>query len=175
MRLGGRMAFANTHPSMVAVGDTQLQCYESGTGDPVLMVSGWPQSALCWEKIFRLLAPDYRLIAVEPPALGLSGPTSRYDMQSVAALFHALVPKLGFLRALFVGHAVAPRIGYPSSAQAPAARRGWPLTRAQVPALQPAGAYAFSAEQAKKTWHFFFNCLPELPEELTAGREQIIL
>jgi hypothetical protein len=22
------------------------------------------------------------------------------------------------------------------------------------------------------TWHFFFNCLPELPEELTAGRER---
>src|SRR5215471_8583365 len=175
MRLGGRMAFANTHPSMVAVGDTQLQCYESGTGDPVLMVSGWPQSALCWEKIFRLLAPDYRLIAVEPPALGLSGPTSRYDMQSVAALFHALVQKLGLPRFHFVGHDIGCWIGYTYASQYADTLRGVTLIEAAVPGISPAGAYAFTAEQAKKTWHFFFNCLPELPEELAAGREQIIL
>jgi len=169
------MAFANTHPSMVAVGDTQLQCYESGTGDPVLMVSGWPQSALCWEKIFRLLAPDYRLIAVEPPALGLSGPTSRYDMQSVAALFHALVQKLGLPRFHFVGRDIGCWIGYTYASQYADTLRGVTLIEAAVPGISPAGAYAFTAEQAKKTWHFFFNCLPELPEELTAGREQIIL
>jgi pimeloyl-ACP methyl ester carboxylesterase len=46
---------------------------------------------------------------------------------------------------------------------------------AAVPGISPGGAYAFTAEQAKKTWHFFFNCLPELPEELTAGREGIYL
>src|SRR5262245_36210087 len=73
---GVEMALPNTRTSMVAVGDTQLQCYETGTGDPVLLVSGWPQSALCWEKVIPLLASDYRLIAVEPPALGFSHPTS---------------------------------------------------------------------------------------------------
>jgi hypothetical protein len=40
------MAFANIHASMVAVGDTQLQCYEAGSGDPMLLLSGWPESAL---------------------------------------------------------------------------------------------------------------------------------
>jgi hypothetical protein len=95
---GTEMAFANTHASMVAVGDAQLQCYEAGSGDPVLLVSGWPESALTWERVIPLLASDYRVIAVEPPALGLSHPTSCYDMQSVAALFRERVQKLGLPR-----------------------------------------------------------------------------
>ncbi|HEX2476039.1 MAG TPA: alpha/beta fold hydrolase [Lacipirellulaceae bacterium] len=71
------MAVANTQASMVAVGDTQLQCYETGSGEPVLLVSGWPQSALVWDKLIPLLASDYRVIAVEPPALGSSQCASR--------------------------------------------------------------------------------------------------
>ena len=158
------MAFANTHASMVAVGDTQLQCFEAGVGDPVLLVSGWPQSALCWEKIFPLLVSDYRLIAVEPPALGLSGPTSRYDMQSIAALFHGLVRKLGLPRFHFVGHDIGCWIGYTYASQYADTLRGVTLVEAAVPGISPGGAYAFTAEQAKKTWHFF-----QLPARIAGG------
>lgn len=169
------MAFAGTRASMVAVGDTQLQCYEAGSGDPVLLVSGWPQSALAWEKVIPLLANDHRVIAVEPPALGTSHPTARYDMQSIAVLFRAFVQKLGLSRFHFVGHDIGCWIGYTYASQYAADLRGVTLMEAAIPGISPGGAYAFTAEQAKKTWHFFFNCLPELPEELTAGRESVIL
>lgn len=169
------MAFANTRASMVAVGDTQLQCYETGAGDPVLLVSGWPQSALCWEKLIPLLASDYRVIAVEPPALGLSHPTSRYDMRSIAALFHDLVQKLDLPRFHFVGHDIGCWIAYTYASQYAHTLRSATLVEAAVPGISPGGTYAFTAEQAAKTWHFFFNFLPELPEELTAGREHVIL
>src|SRR5262245_10176912 len=106
------MRFADTRAWMVAVGDTRLQCYEAGTGDPVLLVSGWPQSALAWERVIPILASAYRVIAVEPPALGCSHPTARYDMQSIAALFRELVQTLGLPRFHFVGHDVGCWIGY---------------------------------------------------------------
>jgi pimeloyl-ACP methyl ester carboxylesterase len=169
------MAFANTHASMIAVGDTQLQCYEAGSGDPVLLVSGWPESALMWERVIPLLASDYRVIAVEPPALGLSHPTVRYDMQSIAELFVKLAQKLGLPRFHFVGHDIGCWIGYTYASQYADTLRGATLMEAAVPGISPGGTYAFTAEQAKKTWHFFFNCLPELPEELTAGRESVYL
>jgi len=169
------MAFANTNASMVAVGDTQLQCYEAGTNDPVLLVSGWPESALCWDHVIPLLASEYRVIAVEPPALGLSHPTAHYDTQSIAALFRELVQKLSLPRFHFVGHDIGCWIGYTYASQYGDTLRGATLMEAAVPGISPGGAYAFTAEQAKKTWHFFFNCLPELPEELTAGRENVIL
>ena len=169
------MAFADTRASSVAVGDTQLRCYEAGSGDPVLLVSGWPESARCWEKVIPLLAADYRVIAVEPPALGDSLPTARYDMQSIAALFRELVRVLGLPRFHFVGHDIGCWIGYTYASHYAGTLLGVTLMEAAVPGISPGGAYAFTAEQAKKTWHFFFNCLPELPEELTAGRENVIL
>jgi microsomal epoxide hydrolase len=169
------MAFANTQASMVAVGDTQLQCYEAGSGEPVLLVSGWPQSALAWEKLIPLLASDYRVIAVEPPALGTSLPTARYDMQSVAALFRELVQKLRLPRFHFVGHDIGCWIGYAFAASYADTLRGVTLMEAAIPGITPAAAYAFTPEQAKKTWHFAFNYLPELAEELTRGREHVIL
>jgi microsomal epoxide hydrolase len=169
------MAFANTHASMIAVGDTQLQCYEAGDGDPVLLVSGWPESARSWERVIPLLAFNYRVIAVEPPALGLSHPTARYDMQSIAALFRELVQILNLPRFHFVGHDIGCWIGYTYAAQYANTLRGATLMEAVVPGISPAVAYAFTAEQAKKTWHFYFNCLPELPEELTSGRESTYL
>ena len=169
------MGPTGTRASMVAAGDTQLQCYEAGNGDPVLLVSGWPQSALAWDKVIPLLAKDYRVIAIEPPALGLSPAAERYDMQSIAATFRAAARKLGLPRFHFVGHDIGCWIGYTYAAQYPDDLRGVTLMEAAVPGISPSGAYAFTAEQAKKTWHFFFNCLPELPEELTAGREHVIL
>ena len=169
------MAFANTRASTVAVGDTRLQCYEAGSGEPVLLVSGWPQSALCWEKVIPLLASDYRVIAVEPPALGNSLPTARYDMQSITALFRELVRVLRLPQVHFVGHDIGCWIGYTYASQYADTLRGVTLMEAAVPGISAGGAYAFTAEQAKKTWHFFFNCLPELPEELTVGRENVIL
>jgi pimeloyl-ACP methyl ester carboxylesterase len=169
------MAFANTKASMVAVGDTQLQCYEAGSGDPVLLISGWPQSALAWERLIPLLASDYRVIAVEPPALGTSLPTARYDMHSIAALFRELVQKLGLPRLHFVGHDIGCWIGYAFAADYADTLRGVTLMEAAIPGITPGTAYAFTPEQAKKTWHFAFNYLPELPEELTNGREHVIL
>lgn len=168
------MAFANTRASMVAAGDTCLQCYEAGAGEPVLLVSGWPQSALAWEKLIPLLA-DYRVIAVEPPALGTSLPTARYDMQSVVRLFRELVQNLELPRFHLVGHDIGCWIAYAFAATYPETLRGVTLMEAAIPGIAPGTAYAFTPEQAKKTWHFAFNYLPELAEELTRGREHVIL
>jgi pimeloyl-ACP methyl ester carboxylesterase len=96
-------------------------------------------------------------------------------MQRIAALFHELAQKLGLPRFHFVGHDIGCWIGYTYASQYADTLRGATLMEAVVPGISPGGAYAFTAEQAKKTWHFFFNCLPELPEELTAGRESVYL
>ena len=169
------MAFEQAKSSLIAIGDTQLQCYEAGDGDTVLLVSGWPESALTWQHVLPLLAQNYRVIAVEPPALGASHPTARYDMASISALFHELVGKLKLPRFHLVGHDIGCWIGYAYAARHADTLHGVTLIEAAIPGISAAGAYAFTPEQAKKTWHFFFNYLPDLPEELVAGREHVIL
>jgi len=160
---------------MVAVSDTQLQCYETGSGEPVLLVSGWPQSALAWQKLIPLLASDHRVIAVEPPALGTSLPTARYDMHSITSLFRELVQTLDLPRFHFVGHDIGCWIGYAYAARYSDTLRGVTLIEAAIPGITPGSAYAFTPDQAMKTWHFAFNYLPELPEQLTHGREHMLL
>jgi len=169
------MGPSNTSAALIPVGDTSLQCYEAGRGDPVVLVSGWPQSAKAWEQVIPLLSDSYRVIAVEPPALGLSGPTARYDTQSIASLLSGLVAALDLPRFHLVGHDIGCWIGYACAARDATMLRSLTLMEAAVPGISPGGTYAFSAEQARKTWHFFFNCLPDLPEALTAGREAIYL
>lgn len=169
------MVFADTRSFTVEAGDTRLQGYEAGSGPPVLLVSGWPQSALCWEKVIPLLAQDHRVVAVEPPALGRSAPTARYDMESIAGLFRTLVDGLGLGRFHFVGHDIGCWIGYTYACRHEDTLRGVSLIEAAVPGISPGAAYAFTPEQARKTWHFFFNVLPELPEALTEGREEVVL
>jgi microsomal epoxide hydrolase len=171
-------SFAQAKRSMVAVGDTELLCVEGGQGEgaeTVLLVSGWPQSARAWERVFPLLAPHYRVIAVEPPALGESRPTARYDLESITALFHALVKKLALQRFHFVGHDIGCWIGYAYAARHADTLRGLTLIEAAIPGISASSAYAFTPETAKKTWHFFFNYQPELPEELVTGREHVLL
>jgi microsomal epoxide hydrolase len=96
-------------------------------------------------------------------------------MESIAAIFYGLIKALNLPRFHFVGHDIGCWIGYTYASSYPATLCSLTLMEAAVPGVSPSGAYAFSAEQAKKMWHFFFNCLPDLPEALTAGREAIYL
>ena len=168
-------AFADARTTLIAVGDTELQCIEAGSGETVMLVSGWPESALTWQHVLPKLAQRYRVIAVEPPALGTSRPTARYDMESISGLFYALARKLELPRFHFVGHDIGCWIGYAYAARYAETLRGVTLIEAAIPGISASAAYAFTPETAKKTWHFFFNYLPELPEELVAGREHVIL
>src|SRR6185312_4835585 len=89
--------------------------------------------------------------------------------------FHDLVQKLGLPRVHFVGHDIGCWIGYTYASQYAGTLRGVTLMEASIPGIAAGGSPPVSAEQAKKIWHFSFNCLPELPEELTVEREHIIL
>lgn len=43
----------------------RLAVYEAGTGEPILLLHGYPQSHWCWRHIIPALAPTHRVIAVD--------------------------------------------------------------------------------------------------------------
>lgn len=47
---------------------------EAGVGEPVLLLHGYPQSALCWRHQLPALADRYRVIAPDWPGFGSSAP-----------------------------------------------------------------------------------------------------
>lgn len=159
---------------MMQAGATRLHYVEAGSGPPVMLVGGWPQSVHCWHKVFAPLAARYRVIAVDPPGLGDSEkPAPAYDMESIARTLWAFADAMGLERLDFVGFDIGMWIGYPFARQAPERVRTLTLIDARIPGLVPFPPFNPSA--ASISWHFAFNMLPGLPELLIEGREREFL
>jgi pimeloyl-ACP methyl ester carboxylesterase len=147
-----------------------------GSGAPVLLVPGWPQTWYAWRRVMPLLAKRFTVVAVDPPGLGDSDkPMDGYDTNSVAARLKDLTVALGWDRFHFVGHDIGCWIGYPFAAMFPEAVRKLVLIDAAAPGIVPSEAYAFEPKRINRNWHFFFNALPDLPEALIVGRERAFL
>jgi pimeloyl-ACP methyl ester carboxylesterase len=148
---------------------------EGGSGEPILLVPGWPQSWFAWRYVMPLLADNHRVIAIDPPGLGDSGKPDAYDTATIAAYIDAFLGVLKIDRIAFVGHDIGAWIGYAYAARHPDKVRRLALIDAAIPGIAPADAFALTPDRINKTWHFSFNALPELPEALVAGRERLYL
>ncbi len=159
----------------VAARGRRFHLVEGGAGRPLLLVGGWPQSWYCWRHVLPRLAPERRVIAVDPPGLGESDPPAAGDTASVAASFAALIETLALAPVPFIGYDIGAWIGYALAARHPAAVARLALIDAAIPGITPPEGYALTPAQAARTWHFFFNAQPDLPEALVGGRERVFL
>lgn len=157
------------------VRNSELHYVEGGRGAPVLLVPGWPQSWYAWRYVMPALAESYRVIAIDPPGLGESGRPASYDTANIALCIDALLDALKLDGVDFIGHDIGAWIGYAYAARCTRKVRRLVLIDAAIPGIAPADAYALTPERVSKTWHFYFNALPELPEALVAGRERMFL
>ena len=58
--------FADTFTDrFVNVGDVRLHAVIGGSGPPLLLVHGWPQTWYAWRMVMPTLARDYTVVAVE--------------------------------------------------------------------------------------------------------------
>jgi pimeloyl-ACP methyl ester carboxylesterase len=152
--------------------DIQIHYVEGGSGVPVLLVPGWPQSWYAWRHVMPMLADSYRVIAIDPPGLGESGAPAAYDTATIAGYIGALLDTLKLRQVAYVGHDIGAWIGYAFAVRHSERVRQLVLIDAAIPGIAPADAFALTPERINKTWHFSFNALPDLPETLVAGRER---
>jgi non-heme chloroperoxidase len=86
---------------------TSIHLYyeDHGSGQPVVLVHGYPLSSASWEKqIPVLLAAGYRVIAYDRRGFGKSSqPTSGYNYDTFAADLHAIVTHLKLKDFVLVG------------------------------------------------------------------------
>ena len=151
----------------------RIHCVEAGSGTPVLLIPGWPQSWYAWRHVMRALAAQgYRAIAVDPPGLGDSDrPAQGYDTGNVARLLHQAMGQLGIERYHLVGHDVGMWIAYALASDYPQAVRTVTMTEAVIPGLAAAPPIFVAPADNIFLWHFMFNQVRDLPELLITGRE----
>lgn len=82
-----------------------LHYQEAGTGEPLLLIHGWPQTSHCWHKMMPELARHFRVIAPDLRGFGESEksglPLSR---KQLAADMISLLDALGIEQAHIAGH-----------------------------------------------------------------------
>jgi non-heme chloroperoxidase len=86
-------------------GFIELYYEDHGSGDPVILIHGYPLNGASWEKqIPALLAEGHRVITYDRRGFGKSSqPTSGYNYDTFAADLHALVKHLDLSNFALVG------------------------------------------------------------------------
>ncbi len=162
--------FEGFDETMIDTGEATLRVRQGGSGPPLLLLHGAPQTHVTWNVVAPLLARDFTVIAAELRGYGGSSKpatTSDHEPYSKRAMARdqvALMRHLGFERFALAGHDRGGRVAYRLALDHPER-----VTRLAVLDIVPTFdtfqrvdmAYALGA------WHFFFLAQPApLPERM---------
>ena len=148
------------------VDGVRMHYVTGGTGPPLVLLHGWPQSWYAWREIMPALAERYTVYALDLPGLGDSeGAPPSYDKATLARYVHGLLAdQLGLREINLVGHDLGAGVGFSYAAQFPDevaryAHLDYPLPG---PALTAAQYESFS-------WHIAFQGQDTFPETVVAN------
>jgi haloacetate dehalogenase len=144
-----------------------------GNGPPLVLLHGWPQTSYAWRKVMPLLARHYKCFAPDLRGMGdTDKPVSGYDIRTIVTDIRAFVAELGLENVYLVG----------TDWGGLAARRyalDWPgeLERLFIVDIVPHDQMMANLNPltARGAWHFFWNAVPDLPEQLVAHDVRLFL
>jgi haloacetate dehalogenase len=146
---------------------------EAGTGPPVVLLHGFPETNFAWRNQIPVLARQYRVIAPDLRGYGeTEKPASGYDKRNMANDLRELMKALNIRKIALVGHDRGARVATRFAKDHPDA-----IDRLVVIDNVPTRIIArdFDVQKAKAYWFFLFHLVPDLPEALIAGRENVWL
>jgi pimeloyl-ACP methyl ester carboxylesterase len=154
------------------LGEVRLHYVTAGSGDPVVLLHGWPQTWYCWRKVIPLLAERHLVVTPDLRGLGDSSrPSSGYDKRTVSDDVHRLMrDELGIDRFYLAGHDWGGVTAYSLAAHHPEAVAALAVVDVTIP-----GTGGTDISQGGRRWHHGFHRTLDLPEALVAGREDIYL
>lgn len=145
-------------------------------GQPLVLLAGFPQSWFAWRSVMARLSDRYFIIAPDLPGQGDSDkPYAGYDTVSLAHKVQGLLQQLGISRYCLAAHDVGAWVAWPFATLYREQVIKLALLDAGIPGVTLPDALPATPDKAWKTWHFAFHLLPDLPEALIEGREEIYL
>ncbi len=152
------------------LGNVTLHYVTAGSGRPVVLLHGWPQTWYAWRRIIPELAKDYFVIAPDLRGLGDSSrPEAGFDKKTIAADIAQLVRSIRPGEDVsVVGHDWGGPVAFALSAYHPGLVKKLAVLDVAIPGD---GSGTFS--QNGRRWHHAFHQTLDLPEQLIQGREDI--
>jgi haloacetate dehalogenase len=152
------------------VGETTIHGRMGGSGPPLLLLHGHPQTHAMWHAVAPELARSFTVVAADLRGYGDSGkpPTAPghapYSKRAMARDMVAVMQRLGFERFAVAGHDRGGRVAYRMALDHPDR-----VTRLAVLDIVPTGEMYRRANMdfAMGYWHWFFLPQPyDFPERL---------
>jgi pimeloyl-ACP methyl ester carboxylesterase len=142
-----------------------------GKGEKVLLLSGFPQTRRSWNRVIPLLSADFETIPADLPSFGDTGILEApATTENAGRVFHEFVAGLGTpLRV--VAHDFGAWVAYSWALLFPGDFKSLTLIDAGIPGVTLTNQIELS--DYKRKWNFIFQMLPELPAELTRGKEDV--
>jgi pimeloyl-ACP methyl ester carboxylesterase len=142
-----------------------------GNGENLLLISGFPQTRLSWNRVIPLLSQKFQTIPADLPSFGDSGILSApATTENVGRIFHEFASNLG-VPLHVVAHDFGAWCAYSWALLFPGDFKSLTLIEAGIPGITLLNEIQLS--DYKRKWNFIFQMLPDLPAELTKGKEDI--
>ncbi|SRR5579871_1587171 len=163
--LGAGFISATVHASGIT-----LHYVRGGTGPAVIMLHAFPEDWYEYHKVMPRLARKFTVVAVDLPGIGGSAAKpGGYAAADIASDVHQLQEQLHLEHAYVVGHDIGGMVAYAFVRLYPEDARGAMILDVPLPGLAP-----WEEIVAKPfAWHIHFQQVPDLPEELVAGRQAL--
>lgn len=173
------MAFEGFQLSQVETGEVSLRVRHGGSGPPVLLLHGYPETHMMWARVAEGLARDFTVVC--PDLRGYGGSTkpassSDHETSSKRAMARdavALMAHFGFDAFDVAGHDRGGRVAYRLALDHPQAVR-----RVSILDIIPTGELWARADRrlALGYWHWSFLAQPHpMPETLIAPDPEYFL
>jgi haloacetate dehalogenase len=167
------MAHADLQHHTARVNGVRLHYVTAGTGAPLYLLHGYPQSWYVWRKIVPLLAPHFQLVMPDLRGYGDSDkPLDGYDKRTMAQDIRELARHLGHAKFHLCGHDRGARVCHRYALD-----HGETLTGVMMVDIVPTRTFfeRVSKETAQGTWHWFFLPVADLAETLIGSNPEAVL
>ena len=154
----------------ITTADTHIHCVAGGSGPPLLLLHGYPQTHAMWHKIAPDLARAFTVVCADLRGYGDSGkPASDaahapYSKRAMAADMVAVMRELGFPRFRLAGHDRGGRVAHRLAVDHPQC-----VERLAVLDISPTRLMYGATDMAfaKAYYHWFFLIQPfDMPERM---------